>query len=302
MIRVSEVSKSFGDLVAVNNVTLTARDGEVFGLVGTNGAGKSTLMRMMCGVLSADAGEILLDDRPVYDNEDAKRDLFFVSDDAYFFPHATAADMGDFYGGIYGSFDRAQYDAFLHDFSLDADTPLTRFSKGMRRQVSLLLGLCAGTKYLFCDETFDGLDPVMRQAMKSLLAKYMADRGLTPVVTSHNLRELEDFCDHIGLLHKGGVILSRDLADMKLMMSKLQIVFTSENDRTAFEEHVTVLSHKARGRMHTYTLRSAQEVAEAAARASQPVYYELLPLSLEEIFISETEVVGYDVRKYILGE
>ena len=170
----------------------------------------------------------------------------------------------------------------------------------MKKQVSILLGICAGTKYLLCDETFDGLDPVVRQGVKSLFAAEMADRGLTPVIASHNLRELEDICDHIGLLHQGGVILSEDLSDMKLRMQKVQCVFATDGDEERALEGLDILLHEKRGRLHTITMRGEREEVEEAFKRGNPVFFEVLPLSLEEIFISETEVVGYDIRKFIL--
>ena len=170
----------------------------------------------------------------------------------------------------------------------------------MKKQVAILLGICSGTKYLLCDETFDGLDPVVRQAVKSIIAGEMADRGLTPIIASHNLRELEDICDHIGLLHQGGVILSEDLGDMKLKMQKVQCVFANDEDVDKVLSGMEVLIHETRGRLHTITMRGEREDVERAFKMGNPVFFEVLPLSLEEIFISETEVVGYDIKKFIL--
>ena len=300
MIELLELEKSFDNIKAVNRVSLNVSDGEVFGLLGTNGAGKSTLLRILSGVIKPDAGIVLVDNRPVYDNPDVKKDIFYISDDQFFLPNSTPEDMADYFEGIYENFDKERFFKFCDGFSLEKGRRINTFSKGMKKQVSILLGLCAGTKYILCDETFDGLDPVVRQTVKSLFAADMADRGLTPVIASHNLRELEDICDHVGLLHKGGVILSQDIADMKLQMQKVQCVFESEEDEKKALEGLKVLIHEKRGRLHTITIRGEREEIETAFKRGNPIFFEVLALSLEEIFISETEVVGYDIKKFIL--
>ena len=300
MIELLELYKSFDDIKAVNHVSLSIRDGEVFGLVGTNGAGKSTILRIIAGVIKPDKGIVCIDNRPVYDNPEVKKDIFFISDDQYFLPNSTPEEMADYYEEIYDKFDKLRFFKLCSGFGLDIKRKISTFSKGMKKQVSILLGICSGTKFLLCDETFDGLDPVVRQGVKSLFAAEMADRGLTPVIASHNLRELEDICDHIGLLHQGGVILSEDLSDMKLKMQKVQCVFTGDGDEERALEGLDILLHDKRGRLHTITMRGEREEIEAAFKRGNPVFFEVLPLSLEEIFISETEVVGYDIRKFIL--
>ena len=300
MIELLELEKSFDNIKAVNRVSLNVSDGEVFGLLGTNGAGKSTLLRILSGVIKPDAGIVLVDNRPVYDNPDVKKDIFYISDDQYFLPNSTPEEMADYYEGIYENFDKKRFFDFCDGFGLNKGRRINTFSKGMKKQVSILLGLCAGTKYILCDETFDGLDPVVRQGVKSLFAADMADRGLTPIIASHNLRELEDICDHVGLLHKGGVILSQDISDMKLKMQKVQCVFANEEDETKALDGLKVLIHEKRGRLHTITIRGDREEMETAFKRGNPVFFEVLALSLEEIFISETEVVGYDIKKFIL--
>jgi len=301
VIELIELNKAFDDIKAVNHVSLKIADGEVFGLVGTNGAGKSTTLRIIAGVIKPDSGVVCVDNRPVYDNPDVKRDVFYISDDQYFFPNSTPDDMAGFYSSVYEKFDKEKFNKFLTGFGLDKNRKINTFSKGMKKQVSILLGLCAGTKYLLCDETFDGLDPVVRQGVKSLFAAEMEDRGLTPVIASHNLRELEDICDHVGLLHKGGVILSEDISDMKLNMQKVQCVFSSDEDEKKALEGLDVLIHDKRGRLHTITVRGERTDVENAFKRADMVFFEMLALTLEEIFISETEVVGYDIRKFIMG-
>ncbi len=299
MIETQRVRKTFDGVNAVNGVSLQIREKEVFGLVGTNGAGKSTLLRMIAGVIRQDEGTILLDNENVYDNPGAKRKLFFIPDEPYFFPNSTIPQMETYYRELYPEFDAAQFGKLTDDFGLDRKRKIDRFSKGMKKQLSVLLGICSGTKYLLCDETFDGLDPVMRQAVKSLFAKHMEDRGLTPVLTSHNLRELEDICDHMGLLHEGGVILSQDIETMKLSIQKVQCVFAAGIDPDKSMEGLDIMAHSVRGRLHTVTVRGSREAVQERFRNMQTIFFEILSPSLEEIFISETEVAGYDIRKII---
>ncbi|MBR6281282.1 MAG: ABC transporter ATP-binding protein [Lachnospiraceae bacterium] len=301
MIEINNVSKSFGTHPAVKDLSLRMQEHEVFGMVGTNGAGKTTLLRMMCGVLQPDAGEIRIDGESVYDNPKAKSKIFFIPDDPYFFPNSTPVEMGEYYRSVYSDFDMTRFLHLLNNFQLDKKRKISGFSKGMKKQLAIILGISSCCKYLFCDETFDGLDPVMRQATKSLFAKDMEERGLTPILTSHNLRELEDICDHVGLLHQGGALLSKDINDMKLSIQKVQVVFANEEQQHKFEQQCDVLIHKMQGKLHVYTVRKSHAELEMIMGGISTIFCEMLPLTLEEIFISETEVVGYDIRKIILA-
>ncbi len=303
MIDIKNLKKSYdGTSFAVNDLSMTIQDREVFGLVGTNGAGKSTLLRMLAGVLVADTGDITVDGEAVYDNPGVKKDIFFIPDDPYYYPAATAEDMALYYKSVYPeSFSMDRFEYLMENFHLDKTKKIASYSKGMKKQLAIIIGICAGTKYLLCDETFDGLDPVMRQAAKSLFAKDMEDRGLTPILTSHNLRELEDICDHVGLLHQGGVLLDRDLNDMKLSVSKIQCVFKNDEDRIAAEEKLDIVIKNSQGRVYNYTVNMPREEIEAVFTEIDMLLFEVLPLTLEEIFISETEVVGYDIKKIIEG-
>ena len=301
MIEISDVSKAFGEVHALQNVTLNIREGEFFGMVGSNGAGKSTLLRMICGVLAPDQGEILLDGETTYDNPRVKNRMFFIPDDPYFFPNYTGDDMADFYHSCYIGFDRNIYKYYMGELGLDRKRKISTFSKGMKRQLALLLGIAAQRKYLICDETFDGLDPVMRQAVKAMFAKEMKEHNLTPILSSHNLRELEDVCNHVGLLHQGGVLLSKDLEEMKLNIRKVQVIFRDAAEAEKFNNKYTVILHEKRGEVHTYIIRGTREEVDTMFKEAETLFYERLPLSLEEIFISETEVAGYDIQKFILG-
>ena len=301
MIKLENIHKTFGKYPAIKDVSLNIEDSQVFGLVGTNGAGKSTLLRMISGVLRQDSGEITLDGRPVYNRPDVKQQIFFIPDDPYFFPNGNAADMCSYYRTAYLYFNPVLFEKMLGDFSLDPKRPVRNYSRGMKKQLAILCGICSGARYLLCDETFDGLDPVMRQAVKSIFADHMSRRGLTPVIASHNLRELEDICDHVGLLHKGGLLLSRDLEDMRLGLQRIQCVFAKDDGEAQALAGLEVLNSSTRGRLHMLTVRASREEVLSCFEKIDTVFFEILPLTLEEIFISETEVAGYDIKNIILG-
>ena len=301
MIDIRNLTKRFGKITAVNDVSIQIEDHQVFGLVGTNGAGKSTLLRMVSGILRQDAGSIEVSGQPVYDNPQVRQDIFFIPDDPYFFRNGSAEDMRNFYRTVYPDFDPDRFDRLLRDFSLDPRRRIQNYSRGMKKQLAVLCGLCSNARYLLCDETFDGLDPVMRHAVKSIFANDMDERGLTPVISSHNLRELEDICDHVGLLHGGGLLLSRDLASMKLGLQKVQCVFADQEDAEKALSGLELLNHDIRGRLHTLTIRASREEILSRFDSLDMIFFELLPLTLEEIFISETEVIGYDIKNFILN-
>lgn len=299
MIEVKNISKSFNSLKAIDDISLTIREGNVFGLIGTNGAGKSTFLRLLSGVLKPDAGSITIDDMDVFENPDAKKLFFYISDEQYFFPQSTPLNMIHFYEKLYEDFNHDRCIKYLNSFELDTERKISTFSKGMKKQLSFILGICAGTKYLYCDETFDGLDPVMRQSVKSIFAGEMSDRDFTPIIASHNLRELEDICDHVGLLHKGGVLLSKDLGTMKEELHKIQCVFSADCNTDEIFKPLDILISDKRGSLYTLTLRGHVEEILTHLNNYNPVFVESLPLTLEEIFISETGVKGYDIKKII---
>ena len=299
MIEAVNVSKSFDDIKAVDNITINIKEGEVFGLIGTNGAGKSTFLRMLAGVLKSDSGSIMVDGIPVFENTISKNKLFYISDEQFFFQSATAEDMKEFYRNIYNDYDVKRYYEMLEKFGLDKKRKISTFSKGMKKQLSIIIGICARTKYLLCDETFDGLDPVMRQAIKSIFAAEMVDRDFTPVIASHNLRELEDICDYVGLLHRGGVVLSKELSDIKDNIHKVQCVLREGEDSARCFEGLEIINIETRGSLYTLTARGNREDILGRINESNPLFAEALPLSLEEIFISETGGVGYDIKSII---
>ncbi|MCI9438419.1 MAG: ABC transporter ATP-binding protein [Lachnospiraceae bacterium] len=300
MIEFQNVRKQFGAVKAVDGVTARIEEGHVFGLIGTNGAGKSTLLRLLGGVIRPDGGRILVDGEAVYDNPEAKGKIFYISDEQYFIKSGTPRDMLRLYRAYYPGFDTEKWNDLTAKFGLDTARKINTFSKGMKKQLSVICGICANTKYLLCDETFDGLDPVMRQAVKTLFVREMEERGLTPVIASHNLRELEDICEYVGLLHKGGILFERDLDEMKLNIHKIQCIVKTQAMLGQIREGMEVLTMENRGSLYTLTVRGARAEIEAFMEGLDPVFFELLPLSLEEIFISETEVQGYDVKALIL--
>lgn len=299
MIEASNISKTFNGVSALGEVSFSIKSGSIFGLIGTNGAGKSTLLRILAGILRQDHGTVTIDGKTVFNNNDIKKDLFFISDQQHFFANSTPEDMKAFYKNIYPNFDEKLFDHLMKNFELPSKRKINNFSKGMKKQVAIICSLAAKTKYIFCDETFDGLDPVIRQGVKGLFAAEVAERELTPIIASHNLRELEDICDHVGLLHSGRVILNRDLDDMKLGISKIQCIFTSQKTRDSFSD-IDIISMDQRGSLYTIIARGEADKLAASIKLAEPEFIEVLPLTLEEIFISETEVFGYDIKKLLV--
>lgn len=299
MIRSVDATKYFDSICAVDHVSAEIQTGSVFGLIGSNGAGKSTFLRMLAGILKPDEGSITIDDKEIFENVSLKSRCFYISDEQYFFAGITPSELKNHYKIFYPAFDNERYKRLMNAFELDEKRKISTFSKGMKKQISVIMGLCSGAEYLFCDETFDGLDPVARQAVKSLFAEDIAERGTTPIIASHNLRELEDICDHIGLLHRGGILFSRELDDMKLGIHKLQIIWNKPFPEDSLS-NLDIMHTERRGSLYTLTVRGNREQIQNIIAATSPTFFEMLPLSLEEIFISETEVIGYDIKSLLL--
>lgn len=299
MIEAKNLTKSFGKFKAVNHIDVHIKENAVFGLIGTNGAGKSTFLRMISGVLKPDEGELLVDGEPIFDNARMKENIFFVPDDHYYYVAGTPRDMMEMYAAYYPKYDQEKWNKMMENFHLSPTEKIGNLSKGMKKQISIILGVCANTKYLICDETFDGLDPVMRQGIKSVFAKEMDERGLTPIIASHNLRELEDICEYVGLLHRGGILLESDLDEMKMGIHKLQCVVKDPLQLENMKEKLKPVLCENRGSLYVFTVRGDRDEIENYMETQNLVFYELLPLSLEEIFICETEVKGYDVKELL---
>lgn len=298
MIKIESVTKNFGDVCSLDQVTLRIPDGSIFGLIGSNGSGKSTLLRAMSGIFAADKGCILYDGFNIWENTEQKAKLVYLSDEPYFLPHSSIEDMRNLFSSLYPTFDNTKFDKLLNLFGLPLRRKINTFSKGMQKQTSVLLGLSVCPKYLFCDETFDGLDPVMRHLVKRILMEDIAERGTTVVIASHNLRELEDICDHIALLHKGKLLFQNDLDDMKLSIQKIQAVFTDEGAEEKLRE-LPLLNLERRGSMFTIVARGTRDEWEERLQAMHPQFYECIPLTLEEIFIAEMEENGYDFTEIL---
>ena len=294
MIEVKHLTKRFGAVTALDDISFQVDSGSIFGLVGSNGAGKSTFLRTAAGVYRPDAGSVLIDGGEPFENLSVKGNVCFISDYPYFPRTATLTDMEDLFSHTYPHWDKERFHYLCSCFPLDTKQRILNMSKGMQRQAAILCALGARPTHLLLDEIFDGLDPVMRQAVKSLFANDMAERNLTPIIASHNLRELEDICDHVGLFHRGGVIFDRELDSLKLGISRVQAMFRPMPDRSAFDSF-DLVTLRTQGSLVDFVARGTQEDILAKLSAMNPVFSELLPLTLEEVFISEMEAAGYDI-------
>ena len=293
MLEMKHVSKSFGDFKALDDLSLEVPQGAVYGLVGPNGAGKSTAIRLINGIYRPDSGEITLEGLPIYENPVVKQHIGYIPDDVFFFPSATMEEMRRFYRGIYPKFDDALFDRLYEVFALPKKGQIRRFSKGMQKQAAFHLTLCCRPEVLILDEPVDGLDPVMRRQVMSMILSDVAEHGTSVLISSHNLRELEDVCDHVGIMDHGRMLLQRSLADMQGSTVKLQIV-------GEVPAGLEVLHESSSGRLKTLIVRgSALEVSGKAAMAKSP-YFDVLPLSLEEIFIYELGGVNDEVKNILL--
>ena len=300
MITLTNISKSFGDIKALDDVSVQIKDATIYGLIGSNGAGKSTLLKILSGAYRQDSGEVFINDQPVFDNYKVKKDIIYLSDDQFFLPNNTITEAAKFYSALYESFDYEFFNSLLATLKLERKRKISNFSKGMQKQAAVLLGLSCRPKFLFCDETFDGLDPVMRQYVKKLLALDTADYRTTTIIASHNLRELEDICDHVGILHKGGVLFEKDLEDLKLEIHNYQCSFGKDYvpAREEFPE-LDIVTYKTLGSVIKMTVRGDKNKIFDIINKKNPILAETLPLTLEEIFIEEMEGRGYDFGKII---
>ena len=300
MLEVRNVTKTFDGFRALNGLNMTVEKGSVYGLVGPNGAGKSTIIRHITGVYRPDCGEITMDGAPIYENPEMKKRIASIPDDFYYFMSATTKDMMKFYKGIYPNFDTVRYHALREAFEeVDENRPIRRLSKGMQKQAAFWLALCCNPDLLVLDEPVDGLDPVKRRQVWSLLMNDVEQRGTTVLVSSHNLRELEDVCDHVGILSHGKVLLERSLSDLQDNLVKLQVVFPTQ-EKPQLPADLEVLHESNLGRVYTLIVRGNPAVVKSRMAVYQPILLEALPLSLEEIFIYELGGEDYAVRDIVL--
>ncbi len=293
MIEANQLIKKFGSTTALNGITFTIGDSSVFGLVGSNGAGKSTFLRTAAGIYKPDEGTLLVDGCSPYAHIPTRERLFFISDFPYFPAQANLLDMFSFYKALYPRWDRSLCKKLCSLFPLDTRQKIISMSKGMQRQAALICALSTRPSLLLLDEIFDGLDPVIRQLLRQLLAEEVSSTGMGVVIASHNLRELEDVCDHVGLFHKGGVVLDQELDDLKLNICRVQAVFPALAE-DAFQD-LDILKKDTLGSLVTMVIRGDRRQTEERLRSLQPVFLETLPLTLEEVFISEMEAAGYDI-------
>ena len=293
MFEIKNVTKTFGDFKALDDLSMTVPAGTVYGLVGPNGAGKSTIIRHLTGVYRPDSGTITMDGQPVYENPVQKARIGYIPDDVFYFPSASLEEMRRYYRSMYPKFDDALFDRLYEIFQLPKKGQMRRFSKGMQKQAAFHLTICTRPDVMVLDEPVDGLDPVMRRQVWNLILSDVAQRGTTVLISSHNLRELEDICDHVGIMDHGKMLLERSLADMQGATHKLQMV-------GEVPEGLEVLHESQVGRLKTLVVRGSAEEITATVQAAQPVYFDVLPLSLEEIFIYELGGVNYEVKNIVL--
>ena len=293
MLEMKHVTKSFDGFKALDDLNLTVPKGSIYGLVGPNGAGKSTAIRILTGVYRPTEGQVSMEGMEIYENPMIKQRIGYIPDDIFYFPSATLEDMRKYYRGMYPKFDDALFERLYEVFNLPKKGQIRRFSKGMQKQAAFHLAICCRPDVLILDEPVDGLDPVMRRQVWSLILSEVAQHETTVLISSHNLRELEDVCDHVGIMDHGKMLLERSLADMQGNIVKLQIVGD-------IPERLEVLHESASGRLQTIIVRGKAADVEAAVQAMDPTYYDILPLSLEEIFIYELGGVNYEVKNIVL--
>ena len=293
MVEVKNLTKTFGGFTALKELNMTIPKGAVYGLVGPNGAGKSTLIRHIAGIYRPDSGEIAIDGEAVWENPNAKAKLGYIPDDLFFFKSATIEDMRRYYRGLYPSFDDELFQRLGEKFDLPRKSPIRKFSKGLKKHAAFWLTVACRPELLVLDEPVDGLDPVMRRQIMGLILADVAEHGTTVLVSSHNLRELEDICDHVGILDKGQMLLERSLADMQGGTVKVQFV-------GEVPDGLTILHRTDIGKLRTIVVRATAQEAEAVFERAALPFYEVLPLSLEEIFIYELGGADHEMQNIIL--
>ena len=285
--------------VALDRLSCRIPRGCIYGMIGSNGSGKSTFLRLLSGVYRPAGGTITVDDMPVWENPEAKSRIVYIPDDLYFLPQSSMNGMAQMYRALYPRFDNERYRKLTETFKLDPTANIHTFSKGMRRQAAAILGLSAMPDYLFFDETFDGLDPVMRGLVKQVIYQDVIERNTTTIITSHSLHELEDTCDQLALLHRGGIVFQSDVQDLKTSLFKVQTAFSEPFTREKFEG-LNILSYTQMGSVCTFILRGDKQETEARIRAMSPLLFDVLPLNLEEVFVYEMETLGYSFKDILM--
>ena len=298
MIEVNNVTKRFGDFVALDGLNMHVERGAIYGLVGPNGAGKSTIIRHLSGVYKQDEGTVTIDGQPVYENEKLKQRFTVIPDEIFFFTQANTMDMMKFYKSLYHNFDETLFKKILECFpEINPKKMVRSLSKGMQKQVAFMLSIAARPELMILDEPVDGLDPVMRRQIWSLIMSDVAEHGLTVLVSSHNLRELEDVCDHVGIMNHGKILIERSLDELQTSITKIQLAF--EGDMPSLPPEIQVLKRITTGRVHTLIVKGEPRAAEQTISALNPLLMDVLPLTLEEIFIYELGGENYAVKDII---
>lgn len=299
MIEIRDFTKKFGDYKALDSISLTVENSLIVGLVGSNGAGKSTLLRSIAGVYEGDGGTLLVDGESPYENPGVKERVFFVSDYPYFHGSQTLNELAAFYARFYSRWSKEKFEHLCTVFPLERKKRLSEMSKGMQRQCALICAVSCCPDYLIMDEIFDGLDPVMRQLLKRIVSGEVEERGMSVVIASHNLRELEDFCDYIGMLHRGGIVLEKDLDSIKLGVHKLHAAFRPMPDLEELKKQLDIVTCDVKGSLLNLVVRGEEREIRRVFDTLQPIFYETLPLTLEEVFINEMEAAGYDLENIL---
>ena len=297
MIEVKQLCKSFDGCRALCGLDITVPDASVYGLVGPNGAGKSTVINHLAGILRQDSGEVLIDSQPVYENPEIKRRVAYIPDEIFYYPQATIDDMARFYRSVYPTFSTEKFKSLAPAFELDTNRVMRKLSKGMQKQAAFWIALSCRPDYFILDEPVDGLDPVMRRRVWQLMLSDVAERGMSVLVSSHNLRELEDVCDHVGIMNRGRMLVERSLSELQENIVKVQIAL---NDGAALPEGLEILHESRTGRLRQLILRGKAEEITNRLAAAQPLFMDVLPLNLEEIFIYEQGGAENEVRDIIL--
>ena len=298
MIEIKNLSKSYDKKKVLDNLNCNIKENSIYGLVGANGAGKSTLLRLINGILISDNGTIKVDGETITDNEQLKQNMVFVPDDLFFYPNYSLNDMAKFYQALYKNFDMPYLKELATNLKLDLNSKINSFSKGMKRQCALILALSTHANYMFFDETFDGVDPVIRNYFKKIIATQMSNDKTTIIMTSHNLRELEDICDNLGLLYNGGILFESDIDSLKTNMYKVQISLKNDFSKDSFS-NLDILSFKKIGSIATIIIKGDKDTSKSELEKLHPVILDFLPLTLEEVFIYEMEALGYEFNKMV---
>ena len=295
MIEVKQLEKSFSGFRALDGVNMHVKKGAIYGLVGPNGAGKSTLIRHITGAYRPDAGEVRIDGEEVFENRIVKSKFAYIPDDLFYFVQADTMEMKRFYEGIYPNFDAKLFYKLQEYFpTIDVKRNIRRLSKGMQKQVAFWLSICCKPQLMILDEPVDGLDPVMRRQIWSIIMSEVAETEMTVLVSSHNLRELEDVCDHVGIMHRGKIMIERSLSDLQGSVSKIQVA--SASGMPKLPEHFEVLHRSNTGRVYTLIVKGDPKDAVTALSESNPTIVDVLPLTLEEIFIYEMGGADYEIK------